>query len=217
MNNGAFGVPGTGASVFSAERQILWGGDESRIKVLRNSVYPLSSAMVDAGNSPTNWIREGLILGKISSSGKLIQWDPTATDGSESIFGVLGIQQDMVDGNNVAVDRYCPVLVVAPVKASQLLIGGSALVGHANEYVARRQLHLIGFVLDDDPQGYKAGVTPRQAVKATDYTVVAADNGTQFIAITANATFTLPAIKVGLSFEFVRASDHNLVVSSPDS
>jgi hypothetical protein len=50
--------------------------------------------------------------------------------------------------------------------------------------------------------------------KTGAYTVVAADNGTQFHAVTANATFTLPALVPGLSFDFVRASGHNLVIAS---
>jgi hypothetical protein len=89
-------------------------------------------------------------------------------------------------------------------------------LGNTYEYLARRRLHQLGCVCDDDVNGYLAGVTPRSQTRITDYTVLATDNGTRFYADTANATFTLPAIRAGLSFEFMRVSDHNLVVTSAE-
>lgn len=208
---GAFGMPGAAAAAFSSERSILWGGDESRIKVLRFDTQFASTA-ADAGNTPTTVLRRGLIMAH--SSGKAVPWNPDATDGTQDIMGVNAEELRMTDYDGTAQERFGYLYVEAPVKASMLLIEGSALVGHADEYLARRRLAEIGFKLDDDPQNYKSGLTLRRATKATDYTVVASDNGTQFHAITANATFTLPAIKAGLSFDFIRMSDHNLVVTS---
>ncbi|AMV31325.1 hypothetical protein VN12_04355 [Pirellula sp. SH-Sr6A] len=215
LGAGHFGIPGVSAAQSTYEAELLWGGDESRIQVLRGAGRILSSA-VDAGNTPTSVLRKGLLLGKVTASGKLKQWDPDGTDGSQFIDSILPVESPTTDGYGTAVERFVPTFVAAPVKASQLLIEGSALVGSTAEFQARRALHEMGFRLDDDPQGYLAGVNPRSASKSTDYTVVHADNGTIFYADTANATFTLPALRAGLSFEFVRTSDHNLVVASAE-
>lgn len=212
---GMNGIPGVNAALSTSDSEIYWGGDESRITVLRMDGTVVSTA-VDAGNTPTTVLRKGLLLGKVTATGKLKEWDPDASDGSEDIYGVLDIELQMLDTSGSAVDQWCRVAVVGPIKASALRIQGSALVGHADEYLARRKLVAAGFRFDDDPQGFKAGSGGRIAIKSTNYTVVAADNGTQFQAITADATFTLPALKAGLEFEFLRVSDHNLVVASAE-
>jgi hypothetical protein len=120
----------------------------------------------------------------------------------------------MQDGFFVQVDRRAPMIVRAPLKAKFLRIAGAALVGNANEYAARNALAMLGCLLDDDKTNSLSGVYQRQAVRTADYVVLAADNNTRFIATTANVTFTLPTIRLGLKYEFVRASDHNLVISS---
>jgi hypothetical protein len=215
MSHGQFGIPGQSAATTHTPRELFWGGDDNkRLHVDVGAV--ISSTAVDAGNSPTTRLRAGLIMGQLTSGGELVAWNPDATDGSENIYGINREEQKMTDAFGTAVDRWVPVTVRGQVRASQLLIEGTALVGDTDEFLARRLLHSQGFVLDDDPQGFKAGVTVRQSVKATDYTVVAADNGTRFYAITADATFTLPALKAGLEYDFIRASDHELVVASAE-
>jgi subtilisin family serine protease len=100
--------------------------------------------------------------------------------------------------------------------ASQLLIQGSALVGHADEFLARRQLWNAGCVLDDDMFGYLAGGGSRVAlVTGTADTLTAAENGTTlFYNNAAAVAVTLPAIQPGLEYEIVRTADEELVVSS---
>jgi len=215
MYSGQFGMPGVSAALTTYDAELLWGGDESKIPVLRASGV-ISSAAADAGNTPTTLMRKGMLLGKITASGELKQWNPDGTDGSEQLHSVLPVEQYMVDGTGTAVDRFGPVILSAPLKASALLIEGATLVGSTDEFLARKRLHEQGCVLDDDPQGWLAGVNRRYISKATDYTVLASDNGAIFLADTANATFTLPALKPGLQFDFVRCSDHNLVVTSAE-
>lgn len=209
---GGFGQPGIGSLVQTAEREIFWGGDDSHIRpLLVNGI--VSGAARDAGNSPTTVLRPGLLLA--TSSGQFVQWDGSATDGTQWLTGVLPteIRATDFDGNNA--DRVLAIAVSAPLKASQLLILGAALVGHAQEYLARRQLANAGFVLDDDPMGYLAGKSRRVEAKGANYTVVAADNGKAFFA-TAAAVFTLPALKAGLSFEFEQTADANMGVASAE-
>lgn len=215
MSQLQFGMPGTQASLTTLTREIFWGGDVSRIQILRDN-GKVSSAARDAGSTPTTVLRPGLLLGKVTATGIYEEWDGDASDGTETLAAVNEHELQMTDLYGTAAHRFAPVVVQAPLKASALLIQGSALVGHADEYLARRSLARMGCRLDDDPQGFLAGINPRISTKATDYTVVAADNGTQFHAITANATFTLPALKAGLTFDFIRMSDHNLVVASAE-
>lgn len=210
---GSFGIPGQNAAVFSQSREIFWGGDLSRIEILQANSQVDASA-VDAGATVTSTLRAGLLMGMVTSTGQLKQWDATATDGTEVLHSVNREELTTLDAYGGTRDLFAPTVFKAPLKAGALLIKGAALVGHADEYLARRALHAMGCRLDDDPQGVKAGAFQRSTTKATNYTVVAADQGMLFQAITADAVFTLPAIKAGLWFEFLRLSDHELSVLS---
>lgn len=212
---GHFGVPGQGAAVFNQTTELFWGGDESKIEILRLDGH-INSAATDAGATISTTLRAGMLLGKITASGQLIQWNSAATNGSEHLHSVNGAEQRMTDAFGTAVARFGPVIVKAPLKAKALLIKGAALVGHADEFLARRALHAMGCRLDDDPQGFFAGAAERIAIKATNYTVVAADQGTLFQQITADAIFTLPAIQAGLKFRFLNSADFETVVASAE-
>jgi hypothetical protein len=215
MNYGQFGTPGFTALAETVDSELFWGGDASRIFVLTKPGV-VSSATVDAGATPTWQIRKGMLLGKITASDQHAQWNPLATDGSQELDGVLQFELITQDGMGAAKRNAVPIVVVAPLKASSLIVLGSALVGSIHEYTARRRLHQMGCVLDDDVNGYRAGIVPRLQTRITDYTVLATDNGTTFVADTANVTFTLPAIRAGLNYEFLRYSDHNMVITSAE-
>ncbi len=209
---GYTGLPGVRAAIQNVESEIYWGGDDSRIYILRKD-EDIASTARDAGSSPTTYLRKGLILGRITASGKLKEWNPDGSDGSEIACAVLDLDVDLLE-YGAAADGWCRTAVRGPLKAGSIRAEGTAIGSSTDGYLARRQLVAQGFVFDDDPAGFLSGLVRRTSVKATDYTVVAADNGTQFHAITANATFTLPALVPGLSFDFVRASGHNLVIAS---
>ena len=212
---GGWGVPGTGALDITTEYEILWGGDRAKGLVLEQSaVY--SGAARDAGNTPTTVLRAGLIMGKVTSSGELEEWDADASDGTQDIWGVLPYELRAQDFEANNADRVAPVIVRAPLKAAGLLIQGSALVGHADEFLARKVLHDAGYILDDDPQGFKAGYGNRVAVvTGTTDTLTAAENGTTiFYNNAASVTVTLPAIKPGLEYTLVRTGDEEFVITS---
>lgn len=214
---GGYGEPGVGATLSTTPREIIWGACDNP-PIYRAQTW-FDSAAADAGNTPTSHLRPGLLLGKLSATGKKhLQWDPLATDGSKDLSGVLagfdGLR--MTDYNATASPRWYYRLVRAPLLASQLLIKGSAFVGHAYEYLARRQLHMAGFVLDDDPMGYLTGLVPRVE---WDTTVAlgptAAQTGTTFYLSNAAAVaVTLPTIKAGLKYTFVRTADEELAVTA---
>jgi hypothetical protein len=210
---GQFGIPGQTAAYSTVDNEFIWGGSANQVEILATGGV-ISSAARDAGASPTTKLRKGLLLGKITSSGKFIQWDPTATDGSQNVAGVLQAELSMVDMLGNAQDRHAPVVVKAPLRARNLYAVGLAFVGSAGEYIARKQLVQMGCKFDDDFGNVLAGLGTKYVTKSASYTVVAADSGTTFLADTADATFTLPTIKEGMTFEFIRTDDFEMVVTS---
>lgn len=210
-----FGIPGHTAAAFTFDAELFWGGDESRIQILRESAQ-ISSDARDATNVVTTVLRKGLILGRRTADRKMLEWNPLATNGTQEIEGVLPVEIMATNMMGQATDRFCPVVVRAPIKASSLRIQGALMRGSVNEFLARRKMAEQGFIFDDDPQNWLSGLATRQEVTNANYVVVNADNGKRFLANTANVQFTLPAIRPGLSFDFVRVSDHNLVVASAE-
>lgn len=210
-------LPGMSALTQSYEAQILWGGNQARL--LYDTDCVIGSAAVDAVSSPTTVLRAGLILGRKTSDGLLYQYDPTATDGTQVPAGVLMNTISMLGANGSAENKDAGamgVVCAAPVKAAQLLVLGVALTSSDYEWITRR---LMGpsFVLDDDRNGAKARcdyvITD---AKATDYTVLPADQGKLLVA-TAAVNFTLPTKKQGLTFEFLQTADATMAILSASS
>jgi hypothetical protein len=212
---GGFGTPGMGSLELSTPRELLWGGDNRSIMALWINAQ-VSGATRDAGNTPTTVLRGGLVLGKITSSKKMVQWVPTATDGSQDIAGILDVSNlKATDYNASDADRWLRVLVRGPVLASQLLLNGTTLVGHAWEYLARRQMVQSGFIFDDDPFGTLAGKGRAPSYKTTAFSVLATDNGMTFY-VGGALIATLPTIKAGLEYKFVGVADVNWQVKSAE-
>ena len=218
MQNQQFGIGGVRSAVFTTPREILWGGDASRQKILRLS-NTISNAARDAGNDVTTVLRPGLLLGMITASSKLAQWDPAASDGTQWFRGVNEHELRMTEGiSAVAADVDSPYFVKAPLKAAQLLVLGTALTSSAHQYLARKVLFECGFDLDDDPMGYLSGLVYRSIAKTATGTITAAENGATFIVKGAAAvTLTLPAIATGLRYKFLNIATQNLIIASNGS
>lgn len=211
---GGFGKPGQGASVFTTDREIVAVGYDNQC--LHKSIV-LSSAIRDDGSTPTTVIRPGLLLGRLTTGGEYVEWDADADDGAQYVAGINKTDVTILDGYGTANDRVPPAIYVRGVfMASQLLIQGSALVGHTDEYLARRQLWNAGIVLDDDLFGYKAGGGYRFAtVTGTTDTLTGDENGmTLFYNNAASVTVTLPTLKAGLEYTLIRAADEEFIVAS---
>jgi len=207
-------LPGIGSLKETSEKVVWWGREEHNLYV-DNLI--IDSTAVDAGSSPTTELRAGLIMGKKTSDGNLYQWNPDATDGTEVVYGVLYRDISMLDVDGVVEDKYGHILLAGSMKAADLLIEGTAFTSSTAEHLARRQMVGSGrFIIDDDPLGGAAflGGALKNKTVTGDTTVTAADNGTRFVATTADADFTLPTLEAGLVFEFLRASDHELKVTS---
>ena len=197
---------------------VVWGRLD-QMKVGHNQLF--SGAARDAGNTGyTDNLRPGLLLGQITASGKWIQWDPTATDGSQFIRGVLlysGLHMTRLASNQ---DRYIGyVLIGGNVKAKGICIASSStygIAGNASEFLIRSQM-AKNFSFDDDPGDYLTGAIPRYVSKTADYTVLSSDNGTIFDNAGAAGTviFTLPATATaGLVYEFHCVADQTITVTA---
>jgi hypothetical protein len=217
---GGWGVPGVGTERTTYESEIMWGADQARNAVLWKSAV-ISGTTRDAGNTPTTVLRPGLILGIITATGEYEQWDSASTSGTEVIAGVLDAEMRIQDFDAANQDRVFRVIVArAPMKARQLLIKGVSLVGHADEYVARRMLAASYHILDDDTNNLKTGTafgSRPTLVTAASETLTAASSGTtRFYSNAAAVAVTLPAVKAGLTFDIVRYADEEIVVSSAE-
>lgn len=200
-------LPGFSGVSETYDRVFQWGRIEDALIV--GAV--LSGAARDAGNgNQPGLMRPGLLLGKVTSSGKLKEYNPTGTDGSDLVYGVLCSTARTVNFDNADQDRLVRVLVRGPVKASGLI----GLDAQARSQMRGR------FLFDDDhvnPSGLKPHL--RVQAKTSNYTVLAADAGTLFTTTGASGavTFTLPAIAAGLGpFEFLNTVDQNMTVASAE-
>lgn len=214
---GGWATPGIGADRTVAESELFWGADQARNSALWQSAV-ISGAARDAGNTPTTVLRPGMLLGKVTASGELEEWDADATDGTEWLFGVLDTELRAQDFDATNQDRVFRVLVGrAPIKARKLLVQGTALPSATDQYLARRQLAKLGFVLDDDTPNWLSGLNQRvvRVTAAGAYAVTASQNGALIIFSNAAAVaITLPTLVPGLAFDLLREGDEEIVVSS---
>lgn len=214
-STGGWGYSGVGAAIASISRELLW---HDHVVVAQDKTY--SSAILDAGNTPTTDIRAGLLLGAVTASGELEEWDADATDGTQNLVGVNPHTFRTLDWDGTAQDRDVPGgrIVRAGLKASSLLIQGTALTDHVDEFLAREALAAMGCILDDDPMNWKAGsmAPPRYAtVTGTTDTLTEAENGSVIsYSNAASVTVTLPPIHPGLEYTLIRSGDEEFIVAS---
>ena len=208
-------VPGASFAALTAFlNEFWWGGAPNPYYV---SSGQLVSTAVDAGNTPTTTLRAGLVLGRVTSSGKYKEWNPDGTDGSEVAAGILVNSVSMLNIGGTAADKYVGwILTRGHVRSSKILVPGGSTVGisSTSEYMLRRQLR-YNFNLDDAHlyPVLNAGDTTRAA--AADLAVTYQMNGMKFIATTGAVNFTLPAIPYrGLVYEFFNNIDANMTITS---
>lgn len=209
------GMPGLDAADYTVEAELLWKKDSGSFIVTGGMI---DSATTDAGNTPTTLLRPGLLLGRIASSGKLSVWNPTGTDGTQFIYGILAAGLNMSPFGTALSKFSGPVIVSGAVKAGSIIVPGQSsagLSGQALEHLIRHQM-MGRFLLDDRFHG---GVTfPRTVIaKTADYTVTENDNGTLFTnrGATGAVIFTLPATaEKGLRYGFYVVADQNVTVTA---
>lgn len=220
---GAFAGPGINAPLGNVENTFYW--DKHYLNIFDGGDF--LSSTTDAGNTVTTVLRPGLLLGRVYSSGLLKAWNPTGTDGSQYIFGILDNPgMSMADSLGTAKQRHRGgIMVRGAVKPQRLLIPGQAsfgIAGNAYEYLIRAQLNQRGFLVYNDPVSdsllssskFFGSFSHLQAVTASTYTVQAYESGTLFTTRGGSgATFTLPsAVTMGLHYGFYNVADADLTV-----
>jgi hypothetical protein len=194
--------PGMDSVLETVQNQFWWGRNEQQTFMPAT----IAAATTDAGNTVTTVLRSGLLLGKITASGLLKAWNPTGTDGSEVLYGVLVSPLSMLDAG-VAADRYAFVMVRGNLYSDRLIVPGNAtegIVGDAQEFNIVNQLVDRGWLLDKHIQ-YGNPLTYRPVVKAADFSVLTSDHGKTFYVVGASGAVaaSLPEPQVGLTFSFV--------------
>lgn len=190
MYTNPYGVPGQGTLLENRHAEVTWGGNERQVL--------LKGAIVDGatrfGSSAV--LSPGMLLGKLTASGKLTDFDPEATDGSQRIAGILTTDPTMIDPTGADVDANPRVALSAPLIASALLIGNEAMVGHDYEFVARKQLSELGCVFDDGV----SGILSDAGTLLSSATTLAAAHYNQHLVIVGAQTITIPTAKAGVEF-----------------
>lgn len=201
-------TPGMHDERFTDETQILWGRWDQAEYVQAI----LDKDTVDTGYeaSSDTRLRTGLALGQITSTKQLTHWNPYATDGSQYLVGFLLDEIDL-SYFGATKERLHAVVVKGNIKASKIVIPGETsrgISGTTYEYLLREQC-AGRFLFDDDldrSQRTKEYTIPSAT---TAFTVTEAMNNTIFVtdtALGASCTFTLPAPRPGLQFQFVHPS-----------
>ena len=215
---GAFGTPGIYSGVETLENQFWWD------KWDRQIWFPgiLGGAARDAGNGTTTILRPGLLLGRKTSDGKLYEWNPTGTDGTQWIMGVLGWSLPMTRLSSNQ-DRHFMFMAGGTLKADRVLVPGQAsfgLSGQTTEFLVRMQMH-PRFLFSDLLYGnICGGFRNIVAVTDTTYTITEAENNTLFTNRGAggNIVWTLPATpKKGLHYGIQAVAAGTVKVSSGTS
>jgi len=217
----SFTIPGQRAVLETSENQFWWGRWENQI--WEHGIV-LATTTDEGNTSYPTILRPGLLLGKITATGKLTDWAPAAVDGSEQLFGILGHSINMGLSGTTA-DRYLAwVMVGGQVKPNKLIVPGTtalSIVGNAQEYTIRNQM-AGRYILDDNVLGQKGRGYPIQHSWLvyegnTDgaATITAADDGALFVMDQGrDMAVTLPAPKRGMIFDFLLITDYELSITA---
>jgi len=213
---GAFGLPSVQSALETSENVFWWGRFEQEAFI--GSIIDGSAR--DAGNTGyTDVLRPGLILGRITASGKLKEWNPAATDGTEHIYGILGYSQKMQRmGANA--DRWIGwVYAWGFLKADRILVPGTTafgISGNASEYLIRAQL-TKRFTFSDQLEGNSFGGYRSVQAFTGDHVCLESQHDVLFTnrGASGEVEFTLPTTpKEGLRYGFYVAADQNIIINA---
>lgn len=222
--SGGFAIPSMNTVLEGVENHPWFGRWENQVWLPAS----ISGASRDAGNTVPTLLRTGLLLGRITSSGLLKEWNPTGTDGSEVIYGVLGAMVN-AQMNAADQDRYVGFIQIAGCLYSDRIVvpdtAAEGIVGHAREYQIYNQL-APRFLLDRHFHMGQGGMEASRyryltaaEITADAVTVLESEHRRTFVmtGADANTTFTVPAAEVGLTFSFfnnVATHTMNVTVAS---
>lgn len=199
------------------ENEFYFGRYESQIwdvgAVIDNSA-------VDSGNTDnTTTLRAGLILGKKTSDKKYYQWDPTATDGTQFIAGILRKTINMVRTGSTTADRFVgEVMIGGWVDSAKLIIPGNAALGisgDANEFAVVTGLYPRFIIAGRSDQ--TGAMWRGQVAKTADYTLTTADHNILFTNTGASGAVNFTTMATALRnfrFGIYVAADQNVTLTA---
>ncbi len=116
------------------------------------------------------------------------------------------------------INRTCQMAIAGTIDQDKLLGDYAATLEDPDSAFWLQNLIFDDYALGIDTMPVPFGLFGLQKFRyvSADYTVVAADSGTMFLA-TAAVTFTLPTKAAGLAFGFMQTADANMVVASAGS
>lgn len=179
-------VPGMTAIKETEESQIWASGPDNQHKRFEIK-GKIKSSVADTGNTGfTTTLRGGNVLGLRDSDGLLYLYDADATNGDQKVVGLLKRHTSMLDRDGSVEDKFVHILTAGIIKNVTDLLGYDK---HALAVLSR-----IGFSFAQlDPHGSCFGLAMKtRYFKAADYTLLDADHGCQFTAVTGAVNFTLP-------------------------
>lgn len=201
---GGFAQPGFGISNPTVEASVLAGyASINGLSIVDSAV--ISGAARDSTNTTTTILRAGLVLGKITATGFLTNYDPAATDGSQVAVAILAVELRAQDFDATNATRVAPVYIGGFVQAAQC----RGLDVYSRGHLSRQ------FLFDDDLVG-NVTAFPKVVAKTAAYSVVAADRGSIFTnqGASGSVTLTLPAIARGFYAKFYCEADQTFIVAA---
>lgn len=152
-------VPGMGSPMYTAELDNA--GLLQSIHDARWLFFAVvDGASRDAGNSPTTVLRPGLVMAKVTASGKYRPFAAGGSDGTEQPIGILyniGLNTQLNASN---ADRLlATILVGGYVNPEAICIAASATYGldkSTAAHVTVRKAFKYAFQFTDDPMSYTA-------------------------------------------------------------
>jgi hypothetical protein len=212
--------PGLTSVLETVQNQFWWGRPEQQVFLPAG----ISGAARDAGNTITSVLRGGLLMGRVTATKLYKEWNPTGTDGSEVIRGIL-VEPLSVVVNGTNQNKYTHIYVGGNILSNRIYVPGNAtegIVGDALEFEVLSQLSHLGIFdlhigeLRTMFGSFKPRYLTAAEIAADAVTVTTADHGRTFMMTGGdnNTTFTLPAAQKGLEFTFMaNIATHNLVIA----
>lgn len=108
-------TPGMGSEVYTAEHDNagLFYGPNPWVHVMYLTHCVIDGAARDAGNTPdTSVLRPGLVMGKITATGKWAQFNSAAVDGTQYARGILNVLGLATQNDGGNADRFLASIVV---------------------------------------------------------------------------------------------------------
>ena len=107
-------IPGLGTEIEAVPTEFMRSAHSILLGVT------ISSAARDSGNTTTTTLRPGLVLGKITASGKYKEYNNYNSDGSEVAKGILYDQVKVLDADANAIDAAAVMVIHGFVDTSAL-------------------------------------------------------------------------------------------------